>query len=288
LSAHTPLEHLYLNNNGLGPIAGTKIAEALGQLAEKKAQADAKPLRTVVCGRNRLENGSMAAWAKAYSAHTGITHVRMVQNGIRQEGITLLLKQGLKHVSGLEVLELEDNTFTSMGSKALADLVGGWESLRELGLNDCYLSARGWNMLGEGLRNGKNKKLEILKLQFNNIDSKGVQLLANIQQFVPGLRKIELNGNKFNEEEVSVDRIRESLESRKKEAKGKDDEWGLDELDDLEEESEEEEEEAELEEEEEERESELKRADEAEEENVAEERDKKVDDLADLLGKTEI
>src|ERR1700761_2250000 len=39
LSKHTPLQDLYLNNNGLGPAAGTLVAEALAQLAEKKAAA---------------------------------------------------------------------------------------------------------------------------------------------------------------------------------------------------------------------------------------------------------
>ena len=39
LSQHTPLQHLYLNNNGLGPAAGTLVAEALTQLAENKATA---------------------------------------------------------------------------------------------------------------------------------------------------------------------------------------------------------------------------------------------------------
>jgi Ran GTPase-activating protein 1 len=284
LSSHAPLQHLWLNNNGLGPIAGSKIATALASLAHKKKEAGAQPLQTVVCGRNRLENGSMEAWAKAFSLHTGVTHIRMVQNGIRQEGITLLLKQGLAHVPGLRVLELEDNTFTAMGSKALADIIHGWEGLEELGLNDCYLTARGWTMVTESLRKGKNARLEILKAQYNGVDSKGVQLLADIQQFLPALRRVELDGNKFGEEEVSVDRIRAALEERRKAAGGDEDDYGLGDLDDLEsvDESEEEEEAAE------ESGAEGKRADEAEAENVAEEKDVKVDDLADLLKKTGI
>ncbi len=286
LSAHTPLEHLYLNNNGLGPIAGDKIANALVALAEKKRAANAKPLRTVICGRNRLENGSMDGWAKAYSVHTGVTHIRMVQNGIRQEGITALIKNGLRHLSGLQVLELEDNTFTAMGSKALADIISGLAELKELGLNDCYLSARGWTMIAESLKLGKNGKLELLKLQYNNVNSKGVELLADIHQSLPGLRRIELNGNKFSEDEVSVERLREELESRKEAAgvDGDDETWGMGDLDELEDESDDEEEE-EHEEDEEQPEAEIKRADEAESENVAQEKSDDVDDLADLMGK---
>ena len=93
LSRCVSLKHLYLNNNGLGPSAGALVADALAELAEKKAQArkdgqeNVPDLETVVCGRNRLETGSMSAWVKAFRANKGVKTVKMVQNGIRQEGI---------------------------------------------------------------------------------------------------------------------------------------------------------------------------------------------------------
>ena len=289
LASHTPLEHLILNNNGLGPYAGTLIADALTTLAEKKRAAKAPPLRTIVCGRNRLENGSMAAWAKAYAAHGSITSIKMVQNGIRQEGIVHLLKEGLKDTTGLQILDLQDNTFTAKGARALADVISRWSGLKELGVGDCLLSARGGVMLGEALRAGKNKELEVLRLQYNDVDSKTVKLLADIQDFVPALRRVELNGNKFSEEDVNIERLRESLEARKEKSGAEDDdEWGLDELDELDEDSDEEEEEEEADEKDEEEAVVLKQADEAEEENVPLEKSETVDKLADLLGKTGI
>jgi Ran GTPase-activating protein 1 len=292
LAEHTPLEHLILNNNGLGPEAGTLIANALTKLAEKKKEAKAAQLRTVVCGRNRLENGSMTAWAKAYEAHNGITHVKMVQNGIRQEGVTHLLKEGLKHAKGLKVLDLQDNTFTAMGARALSDVIHQWEGLQELGVGDCLLGARGGVMLGEALRAGKNSTIEVLRLQYNDIDSKGVKALADAQDNLPKLRRVELNGNKFNEEDIHIERIREALDARREKfgppiEDGEHEDWGLDELDELEEESDEEEDELE-EEEEEEREEILKKSDQAEEEIVPEKASKSVDQLAEMLGKTEI
>ncbi len=39
LAAHVPLQHLYLNNNGLGPHAGILIADALSELHGKKEEA---------------------------------------------------------------------------------------------------------------------------------------------------------------------------------------------------------------------------------------------------------
>jgi Ran GTPase-activating protein 1 len=296
LAEHTPLEHLYLNNNGLGPEAGTLIANALTKLAQKKADAGtAKPLRTIVCGRNRLENGSMAAWAKVYAAHSGVTHIKMVQNGIRQEGISLLVTEGLKHTTGLQLLDLQDNTFTHTGAKALSQVIGTWTSLQDLGVSDCLLGAKGGVYLGNALKAGNNKNIEVLRLQYNDITINGVKLLAELETAVPKLRRIELNGNKFNEEDICITKLRDSLDSRREDAGADEDDenWGLDELDELEsedeDESEDEEEEEEDEEEEEgKKESILKQADQAEAANVPAQKSEDVDKLAEILGKTGI
>ncbi|KAF2750780.1 RNI-like protein [Sporormia fimetaria CBS 119925] len=307
LSKHVPLRHLILNNNGLGPAAGVLVADALTALAAKKEAArkegkEVPNLETVICGRNRLENGSMAAWAKAYAAHNGVKEVKMTQNGIRQEGITHLLSNGLSHASQIETLDLQDNTFTAMGAKALSDVVGNWTELKELGVGDCLLSGRGGVALANALKKGNNKKLEVLRLQYNEINAKGLKGLADAHSQLPVLRRVELNGNQFDEEDENIDKLREVLEERKEAADGRgaDDEdyWGLDDLDDLEDpdtDDEDEDEAAKASDEEDEGvEVEEKaaraliEAQEAEEENVAEEKDKKVDDLADVLAKTNI
>jgi Ran GTPase-activating protein 1 len=120
------------------------------------------------------------------------------------------------------------------------------------------------------------------------------QFLHATKTALPALRRIELNGNKFFEEDPNVTELQEVLEARKEEH-GTDDDpedmWGMDELDELEEESEaeEEEEEEEIEEEElEERKADkfLKDNVKAEDEKVAQRQDKDVDALAEALGKT--
>ena len=163
LAKHTPLKHLHLNNNGLGPAAGTLVAEALQQLAEAKATARAEgkvvaDLETVVCGRNRLETGSMAAWVKAYQANNKVTTVKMVQNGIRQEGVAMLLQHGLSACKQLEVVDLQDNTFTALAARSLADVVNCWQSITDLGVGDSLLSGRGGVMLGVALATGANQQ----------------------------------------------------------------------------------------------------------------------------------
>ncbi|KAK4170315.1 putative Ran GTPase-activating protein [Cladorrhinum sp. PSN259] len=297
LAAHVPLQHLYLNNNGLGPHAGILIADALSELHAKKEEArkngqDVPYLETVICGRNRLENGSMTAWAKTFTLHNKIKEIKMVQNGIRQEGISHLLSEGLRNAPELRVLDLQDNTFTALGARALAKVTPGWSELIELGVGDSLLSGKGGVLLGKSLAQGKNKKLETLRLQYNDITATGLKELAEAaKEALPALKKIELNGNKFSEDDESIIALQELLEERKEKFGGDivaEDEWGVDSLSDLEDEDSDEEEEEEEEEEDAEEKAEklIKEAEEAQEEPVIQVKDKEVEDLAKQLEKT--
>ncbi|KAI0531611.1 hypothetical protein GGR58DRAFT_508302 [Xylaria digitata] len=299
LSSHVPLQHLYLNNNGLGPHAGINIANALSKLHAKKEEArkagqDVPDLETVICGRNRLENGSMLAWAEAYRLHNKVKEVKMVQNGIRQEGISLLLSEGLNHATKLEILDLQDNTFTAVGAKALAKVVPLWANIIDLGIGDSLLKPKGGILLAGALAKGQNKKLETLRLQYNDLTALAIKDLAiATRDALPALRRIELNGNKFSEDDESILALQELLEERKEKYAGDivdEDAWGVDDLSDLEElDSEEEEEEEEEEITTEERAEKLiKDAEEAQEEPTVQLKDRDVEDLASKLQKTSI
>lgn len=250
-------------------------------------------LETVICGRNRLENGSMVAWAKAYRLHNKVKLVKMVQNGIRPEGICHLLTSGLNQATELEVFNLQDNTFTLSGAKALAKAITGWENLRELGVGDCLLTGKGGLLLSEALAKGSNKKLETLRLQYNDITAAGVKGLSDAAgDSLPALKRLELNGNKFAEQDPAILALESLLDGRKEEFGGDivhEDDWGLDELDELDDDSDDEEEEDEGSLEPEElAEKLLKEAEEAMEEPTVQLKDKAVDQLAEKLEKTSI
>lgn len=257
-------------------------------MAARKAGKEVPDLETVICGRNRLENGSMMAWAKAYTLHNKVRTVKMVQNGIRSEGITHLFTDGLNKAASLQVLNMQDNTFTRTGSKALASAVQGWPELQELDVGDCFLTTKGWNHISRALAKGQNGKLEILRIQFNEIKAAGIQSLSEFAEAsLPKLRRLELDGNKLSEEDPSILKLQEILEDRKGDFE--DDEWGIGDLDELDDESEEEssEEEEELEREK-LAETLVKEAEEAQEEPTVQVQDSEVDKLAKKLEKTEI
>lgn len=238
----------------------------------------------------------MNAWAKTYSLHNKIQTVKMVQNGIRQEGVAHLLSEGLSHATQLRVLDLQDNTSTLLAAKVLAKVTPIWTELRELGVGDCILSAKGGVLLAEALAQGKNTKLQTLRLQFNDITSKGVKALAQAaKDSLPALQRIELNGNIFSEDDESVVALQELLDERKESAGGDvvvEDEWGVDSLSDLESEDEDAEddddEEEEAEDIEERAEKLIRDAEEAQEEPTVQLKDRAVDELASKLDKTSI
>lgn len=276
------LEHLILSNNGMGPFAGERIGKLLYHLAQNKKLKGSRSLKTFYCGRNRLENGSINYLAIGLRSHADLESVRLYQNGIRPEGIKKLIDQGLKYNSKLKVLDLQDNTFTLAGSKLLLANINSWELLEELNVNDCLLNPKGSNLVIEALAESKLTNLQLLKLQYNELEKPALQVLLKSLSRFGKLSNIELNGNRFEEEEEEISQIQELLESRGGE---------LDELDDLEEiDSEEEEEEEEESEETEEEEEDL---DVLEKElaqlSVSETpADKSVDDLASDLQQTKI
>ncbi|CAE6441381.1 unnamed protein product [Rhizoctonia solani] len=275
-----------LNNNGLGIAGGEIIANALLANAEaSKAEGiHTTPLRTVICGRNRLENGSAPFWARAFAAHGGLTEVRMPQNGIRMEGIAEISK-GLAKCSKLQILDLQDNTCTESGSRAVAESLKSWPDLRILNLSDCLLGPKGGIALATALKEGNCPKLETLKVQYGEWDHRALNILAEaIKEKLPNLTALELNGNRADPEDDCITNIRDALESH-------DHGDALDELDDMEEFDEEE---AEREEEE----AELKRGEASDEEETKEKQtmaakvndklDDAADSLAELMGKVSL
>ena len=212
LKNNTSMEVFKLNNNGLGPWGGNVIASALAENADKrKAEGREGTLRVVVCGRNRLENGSATAWADAFAKHGGLEEVTMKQNGIRMEGIAALA-EGLSKNSKLAVLDLQDNTATKTGTRSIVKHLATWPSLRVLNLSDCILGNAGGIALATSLSVGSNPKLETLSLQYGEFDKRTVELLAlAVSQHLSGLTTVELNGNKFDAEDDCVEELKKAL-----------------------------------------------------------------------------
>jgi Ran GTPase-activating protein 1 len=195
------------------------IADALRESARlSKQEGKTSTLRTVTCGRNRLEDGSATAWADAFAAHGTLEHVSLPQNGIRQEGM-IALARGLPKNPKLRVLEITDNAMNiddeTEGTQAFANALLSWLDLERLDLSDCVLAheeADAPPSLFDALAKGTNKKLLTLLLQNNNLDVAAFQKLGeDVVGKLPALRRLEVQWNEVEEDEEAVEALRDAL-----------------------------------------------------------------------------
>lgn len=129
------------------------------------------------------------------------------------EGITALAA-GLAQNPNLTTLDLQDNTLSVDGSLAVSRALPVWKDLKELNLSDCFLTRRGGIALATALQNGSSPDLEVLRLQYGEMDKRSFEILAKaIKLHLPGLKTVELNGNLVDAEDESVEKIREALEA---------------------------------------------------------------------------
>lgn len=227
LAQAVSIEHLVLSNNGMGPFAGARIGKALFRLALAKQHAGEPSLKTFICGRNRLENGSVNNLAVGLRSHKDLHTVRLYQNGIRPAGAEKLVLEGLARNPRLRVLDLQDNTLTTRAAEAVAASLTRWPDLAELNLNDCLLKPKGLLAVAQLLARGAERTgFRVLKLQYNELEHDAVVALVAALKLLPKLELLELNGNRFDEDSEEIGQIRDRLEASNGE---------LDELDDLEE-----------------------------------------------------
>ncbi|KAI9443345.1 hypothetical protein H4582DRAFT_2109682 [Lactarius indigo] len=218
LSKNPSFQIFRLNNNGLGPEGGAVIANALRDNAAVRKLIPIEgrsSLRTIVCGRNRLEDGSAPAWAEAFAAHGTLVEVRMPQNGIRMDG-SVALAEGLAKNAALEVLDLQDNTLSQPGDRAFAAALSSWPVLHTLNLSDCVLSEEGEiPQVIDTLTKGSNPLLRTLQLQNNNLDNATVSVLAGaIGTHLKIVTRIEFQENDAEEDEEAAITLIENLTAR--------------------------------------------------------------------------
>lgn len=217
------MQVLKLVNNGFGPEAGKAIAEAIQQLATKRRESGRpSALRVLLCARNRLEDGSAAAWGEAIAAHPNLQKVKLSNNGFREDGIRVIAK-GLAKCHDLRYLNLRDSTSRnedneddapdSRGSRLLADAVRNAKHLEYLDLSDCYLTDVGsWeiiNVLGES----PYPDLHTLMLQGNDLTEAHYEKLSTIiQDTLPSLKVLVVADNDDLEDNEAIDALKECME----------------------------------------------------------------------------
>jgi len=197
LTYNRSIQILRLNNNGLGPTGGEIVANALIASAKLSKKEGVKSnLKTIICGRNRLENGSAPTFAQAFSEHGTLECVRMIQNGIRLEGV-IALAEGLSKCPNLRELDIQDNVADGKGCEALCKAVSNWPNLTHLNLSDCVLTpAGGSKLIGALASLPFTSKLTTLSFQNAELDDEAIVLLREkLEDGLEELKRIEIQWN---------------------------------------------------------------------------------------------
>ena len=113
------LRELKLNNTGCGVTGGKMLASLLLSCYHKsKAVGHPLALRVFILGRSRQENEGGKALAEVFKLMGSLEEVVMPQNGIYHEGLAALA-DAFSHNPNMKILNMNDNTFTDKGARAM-------------------------------------------------------------------------------------------------------------------------------------------------------------------------
>ncbi|KAL4263222.1 Leucine-rich repeat domain superfamily protein [Pleurotus pulmonarius] len=217
LTTNRSIHTLNLNNQGLGPAAGTILADALHKSALLSAENKEEPqLRVLIIGRNRLED-SAHAWGRAFSVHTNLEGVHMPQNGIKADGFGAIVK-GLAQAKALRHLNLQDNWGKKEDMDSwphLTSALSSWPSLAFLNIADCCLTPESFSPMLEQLAEGNHASLHTLVLDNSDLNSETYeQMRGVVKDNLPALKTLSLALNEDLEDDEYVDEMVKALEGR--------------------------------------------------------------------------
>ena len=133
LKTATSLEHLELENNGLGPEGAEMVCNALLQNENIK-------LKTIKINRNRLEEKGALSLAKVISKMKSLEHLELFQNGISSKGMKEIFLS-LKENKNIKIIKINDN-FTKESIQNLIEIIPELKSLKIIDISDSLIGKK--------------------------------------------------------------------------------------------------------------------------------------------------
>lgn len=193
------LEHLVLNNNGMGVDGGAFLAEALGELSQKS-----RKLESIEVGRNRLEK-SISAIGESLAKFPFMDTIRVYQNGISCTSMCEFLKE----IAALRVrvLDLNDNFLLTHGAHVLGTCMNAWD-IEVLNASDCLIGDMGMAEMCKALQHktelqGSLSQAMEIDLSYNEISDEAVSEVEGVLSKLC-TSKIILTGNEFGSSSIAL------------------------------------------------------------------------------------
>ncbi|XP_022695431.1 ran GTPase-activating protein 1-like [Varroa jacobsoni] len=193
------LKELRLNNTGLGPSGGVRLAKALLECLDKSGGEFR--LEVFVCGRSRLENEGAKALAEFFAKSPDLTELVIPQNGIFKDGI-VAIGEALVNRPNLRVLNINDNILSVQGAKSLGESLCQLTSLEVLNIGDCVIRSEGAQYIASAIE--YLTELRELNLGHNEIELDAGLKIVEAMANKSNLQVLELDGNRFGAEGIAL------------------------------------------------------------------------------------
>eukprot|EP00798_Chlamydomonas_sp_ICE-L_P019001 gene19001-25585_t len=200
LKLNTTITRLDLSGNAIDVEGATAIAEALvanstlqslrmrdkyaGETAIAEALAANSTLQSLSMSDNYVGEKGGVALGEALSKNSSITELYLKGNEMEDAGIAALCEGLQGRERDIKILDIGNNSITPLGADAVARMMQGKKSLKEINL---YM-----NDVGD---EGMPKELTTLDLGGNNIGPVGAKVLAEALRGHKELRSLELGYN---------------------------------------------------------------------------------------------
>ena len=184
ISHNAGLEELYLGCNFL-KLGGIKVAKGLQKISSVKV---------LDLEKNNLSNEVAEDLAAAVSINKSLEKLWLNDNCFVHS--TAVILEGLKQISTLKVLDLNNNKDRSKKiSAAITYVITKNKSLERLSLSNNNLNDNGIIKIAQSLC--KHSNLKLINLQRNNITTKTAEALASIISSNTGLEELYLGNNQL-------------------------------------------------------------------------------------------
>ena len=184
ISHNAGLEELYLGCNFL-KLGGIKVAKGLQKISSVKV---------LDLEKNNLSKEVAEDLAAAVSVNKSLEKLWLNDNCFMHS--TVLILEGLKEISTLKVLDLNNNKDRSTKiPAAITYVITENKLLERLSLSDNNLNDDGIIKIAQSLY--KHSKLKNINLQYNNITEEAAEALASIISSNTGLEELYLGNNQL-------------------------------------------------------------------------------------------
>ncbi|KNC80591.1 hypothetical protein SARC_07045 [Sphaeroforma arctica JP610] len=205
ISHNINLEELRFVNNGLGTQGGQMMASAIETACDNAEEAGRDyGLKTFKAGRNRLEDLAATELAESFKMCPHLKEVAMPQNGTTKVGFVALFAAFAG--KDMEIINMNDNTATEVGAKAVAEAIRTMKNLQKIDLGDCMLREEGCIAVCEAIQQSGNTGLKSIDMAFADIEEEQAENVADAMALMlrtqTELESFRISGNEMEDDEV--------------------------------------------------------------------------------------